>query len=116
MMKAEGRTMRSDIHKLIYSLWNKEELFEEWQESIIVPIYEKGDTTNCKYRGTSLLSTMYKIKSNTLLSRLTPHAEEIIGYHKCGLRRKRSTINHIFYLHQIRSKNGYAMKQCISYL
>ena len=101
-MKAEGRTMRFDTHKLIYSIWNKEELSEEWKEPIIVPIYKKGDTTNCsKYRGTSLFSTMYKILSNILLSRLTPHAEEIIGYHQCGLRRKRSTADHIFYVRQI---------------
>jgi len=27
---------------------------------------------------------MYKILSNTLLPRLTPHEEEIVGYHQCG--------------------------------
>jgi hypothetical protein len=109
--------MRFDIHKLIYSTWNKEELPEEWQESIIVPIYKKGDKTNCsKHRGTSLLSTMYKILCNILLSRLTLHAEEIIGYHQCGIRSKRSTSDHIFYIRQILLKNGYAMRRCISYL
>jgi len=52
----------------------------EWKESVIVPINEKGDKTDCSnYRGTSLLSTVYKILSNIMLSRLTPHAEEIIG-------------------------------------
>ena len=28
------------FHKLITSIWNKEELPEEWKESIIVPIYK----------------------------------------------------------------------------
>ena len=60
-----------------YSLSNKEELPEEWKEFIIVPIYKKGDKTDCSnYRGISLLPTTYKILSNILLSRLTPHAEE----------------------------------------
>jgi hypothetical protein len=55
---------------------------EEWKESIIAPIYKKGDKTDCsKYRGISLLSSTYKILSSILLSRLTPHAEEIIGDH-----------------------------------
>ena len=70
---------------------------KEWKESIIVPIYKKGDKTDCSnYRGVSLLSTTYKILSNTLLSRLTPHAEEIIGDHQCGFRHNRSTPEHTF--------------------
>jgi sorting nexin-29 len=69
----------------IISIWNKEELLEEWKESTVVPIYKKGDKTDCNnYRGISLLSTMYKILFNILLSRLIPHAEEIIGNHQCG--------------------------------
>ena len=42
LMKAGGRTICYEIHKLI-SIWNKEELPEEWKESVIVPIYKKGD-------------------------------------------------------------------------
>ena len=80
-----GRTIRYQIHKLIVSIWNKEELPEEWKESIIVPIHKKGDKTDCnKYRGISHLPTTYKILSNILLSRLTPYAEEISGDHQCG--------------------------------
>ena len=74
-------------------------------ESITVPIYRKGDKTDCSnYRGISLLSTTYKILSNILLSRLTPHAEEIIGYHQCGFRRNRSTSVHKFCFCQIFEK------------
>jgi hypothetical protein len=41
-----------DIHKLINSIWNKEELPEQWNESIFVPIYKKVDKTDCSnYRG-----------------------------------------------------------------
>jgi hypothetical protein len=32
MIKAEGRTIRSDIHKLIKSIWSKEEWAEECKE------------------------------------------------------------------------------------
>jgi sorting nexin-29 len=78
---------------------------EEWKESVIVPIYKKGDKTDCSnYRGISLLSTTYKILSNILFSRLTPYAEEIIGYHQCGFRRNRSTTDHIFSIRQILEK------------
>jgi len=45
LIKAQSRTIRSEIHKLITSIRNKEELPEEWKESIILPIFKKGDTT-----------------------------------------------------------------------
>jgi hypothetical protein len=75
LIKAGSRTIRSVIHKLINSIRNKEELPEQWKESIIVPIYKKGDETNCSnYRGISLLSTTCKIFSNIFLARLTPYS------------------------------------------
>jgi hypothetical protein len=62
LIKAGGRTIRGAIYKLIISVWNKEELREEWKESIILPVYKKGDKTDCNnYRGISLLPTRYKI-------------------------------------------------------
>ena len=74
MIKAGGRTIRYEIHKLIASVWNKEEVPDECKQSIIVPICKKGDKTDCvNYRGTSLVSTTYRILSNILLSRLTPY-------------------------------------------
>jgi hypothetical protein len=42
LIKAGGETIRQNIHKLITSIWNKEELPEEWKEPIIVPIHTKG--------------------------------------------------------------------------
>jgi len=58
LFKAGGRMFRSETHKFINSIWNKEELPEEWKESIIVPIYKKGNTTDCSnYSGISRLST-----------------------------------------------------------
>ena len=84
LIKAGCKTIRRYVHKLIISIWNKEEFPDEWKESTIVPIYKKGDKTDCSnYKGISLWPTMYKILSNILLSRLTPYAE-IIGEHQCG--------------------------------
>jgi hypothetical protein len=45
LIKAGGGTIRCAIHKLIVSIWDKEELPEEWKESIIEPIYKKGHKT-----------------------------------------------------------------------
>ena len=60
LIKAGDRTIRFEIHKLINSIWNEEELPQEWKESITVPIY-KGDKTDCSnYRDITLLQTMSK--------------------------------------------------------
>jgi hypothetical protein len=97
LIKAGSETLYSEIHTLIYPIGNKEELPQQWKESIIVPTYKKGNKTDCNtYRVISLLSTAYKILSNILLARLTPYINEIIEDDQCGFRRNRS--------------------QCISYL
>ena len=79
LIKAGGRKICNEIHKLIISILNKEELPEEWKELIIIPIYKKGDKTDCSnYTGISLLTTMYKILSNILLSRLAPSSSSSV--------------------------------------
>ena len=102
LIKAGSSTICSDIPKLINSIWNKEELPEQWKESVTVRIYKKGDKTDCSnYRGISLLSATNKILSNIILSKLTPYAEDIIGDRQRGFRRNRSITNHIFCIRQI---------------
>ena len=106
LIKAVGRIIRSEIRILIISTWNKEELPDEWKESIIVPCYKKGIKTDSNnYRGITLMPTTYKGLANILLSRLIPYAEEVIGDHQCGFRRNRSTTDHIICIRQILVKN-----------
>jgi hypothetical protein len=58
LIQAGGEMLLSAIHKLINSIWDKEELPDQWKEPIIVPVHKKGDKTDCNnYRGISLLST-----------------------------------------------------------
>jgi len=51
LIKAGGRTISLEIHKLITSIWKKEKLPEERKESIIVPIHKKGYKTDCNNYG-----------------------------------------------------------------
>jgi hypothetical protein len=105
LIQAGGKMLLSAIQKPINSIWNKEELSDQWKASIIVPIHKKGNKTDCNnYRGISLLSTSYKMLSHILLTRLSPYVDEIIGDHQCGFRRNRSTIDQIFCIRQILEK------------
>jgi hypothetical protein len=105
LIKAEGETLCSEIHKLIRSIKNKEELPQQWKGSIIIPIYKKGDKTDChNHRGISLLSTAYNVLSNILLARLTPYVNDVIGDHQCGFCCNRSTMDQIFYIRRILQK------------
>jgi hypothetical protein len=83
LIQAGGKTLHSEIHKLIKLIWNKEKLPHQWKEAIVVPIHKKSDKTDCSnYQVISLLSTSHKILSNILLARLTPYADEITGEHQ----------------------------------
>jgi len=85
LIQAGGNTLHSEIHKLTNPIWNKKELPQQCKESIIIPIYKKGDKTDCSnYRGISLLPTPYKIVSNFLVTRLTPFVDKVILDHQCG--------------------------------
>jgi len=52
LIQTGGNILHSKIHKLINSIS---------MESILVPVYKNGDTTDCSnYRGISVLPTTYK--------------------------------------------------------
>jgi hypothetical protein len=85
LIQAGGEILVSVIHKLINSIWNNEELTDQWKESVVVPIHKKGDKTDCNnYCVISLLSASYIMLMNTLLSLLIPYIHEIIMDQQCG--------------------------------
>jgi hypothetical protein len=51
LIQEGGEILCSEIHKVINSMWNKEELPEQWKESIIAPIYKMGDKSDCSIVG-----------------------------------------------------------------
>jgi hypothetical protein len=58
-IKAGDKISCSEIYKCICSIWNKEELPQQWKEFITVPIYKKGDKTDCNnYRGIFLINCL----------------------------------------------------------
>jgi hypothetical protein len=90
LIQEGDETLLSAIHKPINSIWDKEELLDQWKESIIVPVQKEDDKTDSSnYHGVSLLSTLCKILTNILPSKLSPYIDEIIEDHQCGFRHNR---------------------------
>jgi hypothetical protein len=45
LIQAGGKTLHSEIQKHIISIWNEEELQQQWKESVVIPIFEKDGKT-----------------------------------------------------------------------
>ena len=105
MLKAGGDVLHKHIYEIICDIWHKEMMPDDWNESIICPIYKKENSKECKnYRGISILNSTYKVLSKILCERLKPHVTKNIGRYQCGFMPNRSTTDQIFTLRQILEK------------
>jgi hypothetical protein len=41
LVKAGVETLYNELHRFIWYMWNKENLPQQWKESVIVPIYKR---------------------------------------------------------------------------
>ena len=74
----------------------------DWNNSMIIPIYKNGSTTQCEnYRGISLLSVPGKVYARILETRLRDKVEAKLDQYQSGFRPGRSVHDHIFTLRQI---------------
>jgi hypothetical protein len=46
MIQARGSKLSHEIHKPVTSIWNEEELPQQWKEYIIIHINKKGNKCN----------------------------------------------------------------------
>jgi hypothetical protein len=115
LIQAGGEILQCEIHKLSNSIWSKQELLDQWNECIIIPVYKRGDKIDCSnYQGVSVLSTSYKILSNGLLSRLSPYIEKIIGDRQYGFQHN-NHCSESLHSSGTGKKRGRTMRQYTSY-
>jgi hypothetical protein len=114
--KLKSYTYKSPSSEQILAELFQADGHDQWMESIIVPTHKRSDKSDCNnYHGISVLSTSYRILSNTLLSKLSAYIDEIIVNYQCGFRRNRPTTDQIFAFVKYWRKNGSAMRQYIRY-
>ena len=87
--------------KLFNTLFDNGIFPQNWTESLILPVFKKGDINNPNnYRGISISDISGKLFSMIINSRLQEYVEEnnITGDHQAGFRKGYSTLDHMFTL------------------
>ena len=115
-IKHVGNKLLNRIYELVRQIWKEERISEEWNGTIIVPIYKKGDTERCEsYRGIALGNTAYKILANIILVKIKPYVENITGDYQNGFRDGRSVTDNTSALKIINEKI-WEFNQSVHYL
>jgi hypothetical protein len=105
LLQAGGEYVVDALLTLFNKIHEKTETPREWGEAIIVPIFKKGDKSECKnYRGISLLSVPGKVFTKTLQRRMKKYVEEAVAEEQAGFRPGRGTVDQIFTIRQISEK------------
>ena len=101
-MLKNSRNCVIDFFVTFLMLCLRNELFPtKWTESILVPLFKKGDVNNPNnYRGISLYDTSRKVYSTVINLRLQEWVgvNNITGEHQAGFKKNYSTIDHMFIL------------------
>jgi hypothetical protein len=64
LIQAEGETLRSEMQELIHCVWKNEELRVQRKESIILPIYNGNDKTDCSQSASYKMSYTIRLSTN----------------------------------------------------
>ena len=107
IIKASYGNISPFLLKLYNKMYNTGEYPRTWGESIIHPIFKKGDANDPQnYRGIFLINVLAKIYSQLLLNRLTKWLteNETITDNQFGFQKGKSTTDCVFLLHVIISK------------
>lgn len=115
MAKSLGKNGIEVLTTIYNKCWEEGKVPEDWKIGIILPIFKKGDSRDCKnYRGITLLSIISKIYEQILEKRLRKIIEGQLAEQQSGFRKGRSAQDHIFTIKQIIEKTK--TKNCSTYV
>ena len=106
LFKAAGPGALGAFHNILTSIWEEENMPQDFRDATVVSLFKKGNKADCgNYRGISLLSIAGKILARIILNRLISLvSEEALPETQCGFRTGRSTIDIVFTIRQIQEK------------
>ncbi|WP_419592448.1 RNA-directed DNA polymerase, partial [Thiolapillus sp.] len=101
IIKHAGGRVTDFFVKFFNTLFDKGIFPDSWTESIVMPLFKKGDVNKpSNYRGISLCDTSSKLYSTIINNRLREWVEQnnITGEYQAGFKRGYSTVDHMFTL------------------
>lgn len=97
--KYGGDEIQRQIAEIVMEVWEQEQMPRRWKESVIYPVFKKGDKTICSnYRGIALLDAAYKIFATCLRNKIGKLTEELLGEYQAGFRGNKSTTDQVYVL------------------
>ena len=74
LFKEGGEELVTSLTNILRTVWHSEQVPEEWNTSIVIPIFKKGARSLCEnHRGISLVSVASNLLSGLILQRLASH-------------------------------------------
>lgn len=105
MLRYGGDTLIHAVKTLLNKCLHEGEIPDEWCDAEVTILYKKGNATDLEnYRPISLLSTMYKLLSKIITSRLNNKFDLYQPVEQAGFRRGFSTQDHLQTVHSLIEK------------
>ncbi|CAH8290911.1 unnamed protein product, partial [Schistosoma intercalatum] len=102
IFKDGGPVLAVRLTEVLGRIWELDVIPSDWSQSLIVPVYKKGQKSSCdNHRGISLTNIVSKILASIILRRLIKAREEQIRENQAGFRPGRGCIDQIFTLRQV---------------
>ena len=90
-LREGGEEMVNQLHRLINSVWNREEIPLDWKKGLLVKLPKNGNLSNCdKWRGIMLLSIPSKVLTRIILDRMKDAIDQRLRDEQAGFRKDRS--------------------------
>ncbi|KER32738.1 hypothetical protein T265_01226 [Opisthorchis viverrini] len=107
LFKDGGEVLSQRLSDLFGCIWEKESVPDNWEESVIVPIFKKGARSECgNHRGISLTPVVTRLLASIVIRRLTVAREILTREQQAGFRSGRGCVDQIFTLRQRLMETG----------
>lgn len=101
LLQAGVRELTRPITRLFNKMWSRGEFPAEWNEGVLVPVFKKGDASDCaNYRTITVGPVLGKLYAMVVERRLAPWAERrgLRARGQAGFRHDHRVADHVFTL------------------